>query len=202
MANGMRVTKAEVWAGDIEDQPGGLARVLEAMAGAGGSIECVVARRQQGATGQGEMGGGMNDGSSTRGRGDVFVSPVRGKRMQDAARQAGLTPADDMATLRIEGPDQPGLGGRVTRAIAEANVNMRGLTAAVIGRHFVAYLGFDSTADAEKAAKAIRGMSTSAGRAGARSTGRSSGRAMAARRGATAATRGRASARVARRARA
>lgn len=142
-ANGIRISKVEVWAGDIQDQPGGLARVLTTLGEAGGNIECVVARRK-------------GDGSNA---GDVFVSPVKGKKMQDAAGRVGLQRAADIATLRIEGSDQPGLGGRITDAIAGTGVNMRGLTAAVMGRTFVAYIGFDSTADAERAARAIKAMS-------------------------------------------
>jgi hypothetical protein len=152
-ANGIRISKVDVWAGDIQDQPGGLARVLSALAEGGGSIECVVARRK-------------SDGS---GAGDVFVSPVKSRRMQEAAARVGLRQASDIATLRVEGPDRAGLGGRITQAIADAGISMRGLTAAVMGRSFVAYIGLDSTDEADRAAKAIKSMN--AGGRGRTSTG-------------------------------
>jgi hypothetical protein len=44
----------------------------------------------------------------------------------------------------------------MTGAIAEAGINLRGLSAAALGGRFAAYLAFDSSEDAEKAAKALR----------------------------------------------
>src|SRR5690242_20758649 len=124
----LKITKVDVWAGDIQDQPGGLARVLEVLSGAGGSLDCVIARRQP----------------EKPGTGVVFVSPVKGKLAPAAARGAGLNQASDIATLRVEGADRPGLGGRISRAVADAGVSMRGLSAMVLGGKFVAYIGFDS----------------------------------------------------------
>ena len=42
------------------------------------------------------------------------------------------------------------------QAVGAAKVNLRGLSAATVGRRFVAYLGFDSWEDAIKAAAAIK----------------------------------------------
>jgi predicted amino acid-binding ACT domain protein len=61
-----------------------------------------------------------------------------------------------VTALRIEGTDRPGLGATMTGAIAEAGINLRGVSAAALGGRFAAYLAFDSDRDAEKAAKAIR----------------------------------------------
>ena len=57
---------------------------------------------------------------------------------------------------RVEGTDRPGLGARMTGAIADAGINLRGLSAAALGSRFAAYMAFDSPEDGEKAAKAIR----------------------------------------------
>jgi hypothetical protein len=143
----LRVTQVEVWAGDIQDQPGGLARVLSAVAGAGGSVECVIARRESGRPGTGV----------------VFVTPVRGAAAQSAARSAGLSPAENIATLRVEGSDAPGLGARITESLAAAGINLRGVSAAVVGRNFVAYIGLDNVGDAQNAMTALRGMKTAGG---------------------------------------
>ena len=148
----LRVTQVEVWAGDIQDQPGGLARVLSAVAGAGGSVECVIARREQGRPGNGV----------------VFVTPVRGAAAQGAAREAGLSPAENIATLRVEGSDAPGLGARITEALAAAGINLRGVSGAVVGRNFVAYFGLDNARDAQNAMSALRGVRTGGGSRGAR----------------------------------
>lgn len=155
----LKVNRADVWAGDLSDQPGSLARVLGAVADAGGSVECVIARRKD----------------NSAGAGTVFITPVQGKRVQDAARGAGLSPASNIGTLRVEGSDRPGLGRRITQAVADGGISMRGLTAAVLGNRFVAYLGFDSTADADRAAEAIRGVSDTAGGRGRAGSGRGGG---------------------------
>lgn len=137
-----KVTKVEVWAIEMQDQPGELGRKLDALARAGGSVECVIARRQP----------------DKPGTGAVFVTPVKGKKVQEAARAAGWAPAVNIATLRVEGPDRKGLGARMAKAIGNAGVNLRGCSAAVLGTKFVAYFGFDSADDAAKAAKAIKSL--------------------------------------------
>ena len=156
----MRVTKEDVWAGDLSDIPGGLARVLEALGGARASLDCVIARRRP----------------DRPGSGVVFLTPVNGAKVQQAAREAGLSPAADVATLRVEGADKPGLGGRVARAVADAGVNLRGLSAAVLGTKFVAYLGFDSQADADKAMQAIKSLDAARPTAKARAKRPAAGR--------------------------
>lgn len=147
----MRITQEGVWAAEVPDRAGGLAAVLEALGGAGADLECVIARRQPDSP-----GGGV-----------VFLTPVKGDRVQKAARDAGLIPTTDVATVRVEGANRPGLGGRLTRAVADAGVNVRGVTATVLGTKFVAYFGFDSQADADKAVQAIKslGAKRPAGRA-------------------------------------
>jgi predicted amino acid-binding ACT domain protein len=65
-----------------------------------------------------------------------------------------------VAALRVEGIDGPGLGAKMTGAIADASVNLRGLSAAVLGTRFVAYMEFDSAEDADKAANAIKAAGT------------------------------------------
>jgi hypothetical protein len=138
----LKITKVDVWAGEIPDIAGGLARKLEALADARASLACVIARRQP----------------ERPGTGVVFVSPVKGKKAQAAAQAAGLSLASDIATLRVEGPDKPGLGSRLTRAIADAGINLRGLSAAVLGNKFVAYFGFDNDDDASRATKALKSV--------------------------------------------
>lgn len=136
----LKVTKVEVWAGEMQDKPGELARILGALADAGANIECVIGRRQP----------------DKPGTGVVFVTPIRGKKVQAAAQSAGLSPASNVPTLRVEGADKPGLGAKLASAIADAGVNLRGVSAAVIGKKFVVYFGFDSADDAAKAARALK----------------------------------------------
>lgn len=140
----LTVTKVDVWAAQIEDKPGGLAKVLGALAGAGANLECVVARRDP----------------SNAGKGVVFLTPVKGPNPRKAAKAEGLGPAEKLATLKVEGNDAPGLGFRITSAIAEAGVNLRGVSGAVLGRKFVAYLGFDGRVEADKAARALKALAS------------------------------------------
>jgi predicted amino acid-binding ACT domain protein len=64
--------------------------------------------------------------------------------------------------LKVEGDDAPGLGARIAAAIADAGINLRGVSAATMGRKFVAYLGFDNAADATKAARALKKLGSPA----------------------------------------
>ena len=136
----VKISKVEVWGGDVQDRAGGLAAILESLANSGATIECCIARRLTD-----QLGGGT-----------VYVSPVRGKKAQAAARAAGLQPVSDVVTLRLEGTDKRGGGAKLTRAVANLGISMRGLTAAVIGNKYVAYFGFDRAEDADRAIKAIK----------------------------------------------
>jgi hypothetical protein len=136
----LKLTKTDMWSGEIQDRPGGLAGVLRQLAGASANLEMVLARRQP----------------DRPGAGIVFLAPVKGRKATAAAAVAGLSPATDVTVLRVEGTDRPGLGAKITSAIADAGINLRGLSAAVLGSRFVDYMAFDSAEDAEKGEKAIK----------------------------------------------
>ena len=138
----LEVTKIEVWACQIPDEPGGLAKVLKSLGDAGANLECVIGRRQP----------------EKPGSGVVFLTPLKGSKVQRAAQAAGFNPAQNVATLKVEGADKPGMGSRITEAIAGAGVNLRGVSCAVSGKRFAAYFGFDSSDDATKAARAIKAL--------------------------------------------
>ena len=136
----VEIKKVDVWVGEIPDRPGGLGKKLEVLAEAGANLEFVISRRQP----------------DKRGKGIVFLAPVRGAAQARAARDAGLSKATRMHSLRVQAPDRAGLGAMMTRAIADAGVNMRGLSAAAMGRRSVCYLAFDTDADAKKASRALK----------------------------------------------
>jgi hypothetical protein len=85
-----------------------------------------------------------------------MVSPVKGKKVEAAAAAAGFVRAPGISALRVEGGNKAGSAARMTRALADAGISFRGLSAAAIGTRFVGYVAFDSAADAERAAKALR----------------------------------------------
>ncbi len=136
-----KVNKVEMWTGAIADRAGSLADKLEPLVEAGVDLEVVVARRQPHLPGQGV----------------VFLGPVKGTKGHKAAAAAGLTKAGDLVALRVEGPNKPGECQRLARILADAGINLRGLAATVLGKNFAVSLGFDSDADASRAARLLRG---------------------------------------------
>ena len=87
----------------------------------------------------------------------MFLTPVKGAATRKAAQAGGC---ENVATLKVEGDDEAGLGGRISAAIADAGINLRGVSAAVIDKKFVGYFGFDSAADATKAARALKTLAS------------------------------------------
>ncbi|MGC9455046.1 MAG: ACT domain-containing protein [Phycisphaerae bacterium] len=139
----VKVSRVNVWAAGMEDRPGALAEKLDALSQAGANLEFVIARR----THAGEKGGGV-----------VFVAPLKGARQSAAAKKAGFKKADSMHSLRVEAPDKPGLGSKITAALAELDINLRGVSAAAVGKKSVCYLAFDSAKDAQRASRKLRNM--------------------------------------------
>ena len=134
------IKKVEVWAGEIADRPGGLASTLAAMQAAGSNIEFVVARRA----------------AEKPGTGVVFVTPIKGAKQKAAAQQAGLSTSEGLHSVRVEGPDRAGLGAKMTDALGSAGINLRGISAAALGRRAVSYFAFDSAADADNAIRILK----------------------------------------------
>ena len=136
------VSKVPVWAATIEDKPGGLAEKLAPLAAAGASLDFVIARRTP----------------EDPAKGVVFLTPLKGAKQLRAARQAGFKKTTSLHSVRLQGPDKPGLGAAVTRELAAASINLRGMSATAIGRSSVVYLAFDTGADANKAIRILTKM--------------------------------------------
>ena len=138
----MKSQRVDTWAAAIADTPGGLAAKLKALAAAGVNLELVIARRAP----------------EKPGTGVVFVTPIKGAKQTKAAAGAGFTKTSKLHTVRIEGADKPGLGARITQTLAEAGLNLRGMSAAAIGKKFVCHLAVDSEADAAKVPRIVRAL--------------------------------------------
>jgi len=136
----LKVTREDVWMATVEDRPGGAAEKLEPLAEAGANLEFLLARRTP----------------EEPGKGVVFAGPLRGAKVQRAAKEAGFARSQALHGVRIEGPDRPGMAARIARALADAGISFRGLTASALSRRFVAHLALDSAADAARAAAALR----------------------------------------------
>jgi hypothetical protein len=129
------VERVDVWAAAIEDKPGGLAQVLSALRDAGADLQFVVARRTPEAPGKGV----------------VFVAPLQGDREIRAASQVGFNVTPSLHSVRVMGLDQPGIIAELTQKLADEGINLRGVSAAVLGSQFIAYLAVDSLDDANQA---------------------------------------------------
>ena len=131
----LSVERVDVWAATIEDKPGGLAKVLSALRDAGADLQFVVARRRPEASG----------------KGIVFVAPLQGDTQIRAATQVGFNVTPSLHSVRVMGLDQLGIIAQLTEMLADGGINLRGVSAAVLGTQFIAYLAVDSLDDAEKA---------------------------------------------------
>lgn len=133
-------SRTHTWAATIDDCPGGLADKLAALAAAGANLELIIARRAP----------------EQRGSGVVFVTPLKGAKQIKAAGAAGFQKTDSLHTLRVQGADKPGACAKLTRALAEVGINLRGFSAAALGKQYVSHLALDTAADATKAAAVLK----------------------------------------------
>ena len=91
-------------------------------------------------------------------KGAVFLTPLKGAKQQRAARDTGFKQTTSLHSVRLEGPDKPGLGAALTREVAAAGINLRGFSASAVGRRSVVYVAFDTAADANKAVRILKKM--------------------------------------------
>jgi len=138
----MDISKVDVWAATIDDRPGALAAKLDALAAAGANLGFVIARRT----------------AEKPGHGVVYVTPLSGAKQLAAARKAGFSKARGLNSLRVTADDRPGLGAKLASCVAAAGINVRGVSAAALGRKSVCHFAFDSTIDANKAARALKSL--------------------------------------------
>jgi hypothetical protein len=133
------VKKVVLWRRELDNRPGALAGVLEPLVRAGASFQIAMGYRFPG----------------DEGRAAVELAPVTGKKSAAAAQRAGLQPSS-IPTLLVTGDDRPGLGYALAQGMADAGINMAFLVAQVLGRKYSAIFGFESEADADRAAAIIK----------------------------------------------
>ena len=133
------VERVDVWAATIQDSPGSLADVLTALREAGADLRSIIARRAP----------------EEAGKGVVFVTPLQGDREISAAAQVGFNVTRRHHSIRVMGPDSPGVAAAVTQRLADAGINLSGFSASVIGTQFVAYVAVDSLDDANRAMEVL-----------------------------------------------
>lgn len=133
------VKQISLWRGEVANRPGALAGVLGPLSRSGADLKVVMAYRIPG----------------DEDRAAIEVYPVAGRK---AARAAGDASLEDsrIPALLVAGDDRPGLGYAIARSIADAGINMIFLMAQVVGRRYSAIIGFETAADAKKAASLVR----------------------------------------------
>ena len=136
----LMVERVDVWAASIKDKPGSLAKVLGELREVGADLEFVIARRA----------------AEDPGTGVVFVAPLRGDAEISAATTLGFNMTSSVQTVRVEGDNEPGVAAEIAEEVAAAGINLRGLSAAVLGARFIMYLGLDSAADAGQTIKVLQ----------------------------------------------
>lgn len=134
---GFRISKEHVWVGVIADRADALADKLRQLREGGLNLELIISRREQ------------------PGRALLFVSPLRTVEEIDYAEKVGLSRSGSFLALRIQGPNEPGLGARIAGTLGEAGLNMRGFTAAALGDLQVTNIAFDQRAMADRAKEAL-----------------------------------------------
>lgn len=136
----LMVERVDVWAATIEDRAGGLAVLLGALRDAGADLQFIIARRAP----------------ERPGTGVVFVTPLQNDREIRSAGQVGFNVSQSLHSVRVMGTDRPGVAAELTQKLADGKVNLRGFSASVIGKQFVAYVALDSSNDAERAIQILR----------------------------------------------
>jgi hypothetical protein len=137
------VKRATLWRKEVDNHPGMLASTLEPLSEAGADLHVVMGYRYPG----------------TENRGAIEVHPVSGKKSTTAAQTAGLAPSS-IPTLVVEGDNRSGLGHTIAKAIGDAGINLGFVMAQVVGRRYSAVFGFESDADASRAASLIKKAAT------------------------------------------
>ena len=128
-----------LWRKELQDRPGALADSLAPLTEAAIDVQILMAYRFPGEPD----------------RAAVELFPVTGKRATAAADQAGFG-ASGIPALLVEGDDSPGLGHRLSRAIAVAGINLDFVVAQVIGRKYSAVFGFADDQGARTAVAIIK----------------------------------------------
>jgi hypothetical protein len=136
----LKIDKVDVWTAEIRDEVGGLSAALRPLVAAGADFSFVIARRQP----------------ERPGSGVIFCSGLRGTKQLRAAEAAGFAKSASVTGLRVEAPDKPGLLEDVVSTLAKAEINVRGVTASVVGTRCAMLLAFDNPDDRDKAAKLLR----------------------------------------------
>jgi len=131
----LEVERVDVWAATIQDETGALASLLKGLQKAGADLQFVIARRSP----------------DRPGKGVVFVTPLLSEQEKNAASRLGFNVTQSLQSVRVRGQDRAGIVADLAQELAKGGINLRGVSASVIGSQFIAFMGFDSPDDVTRA---------------------------------------------------
>jgi hypothetical protein len=135
----VKITRVEIWQTEIQNKPGVLASTLQPLAERRADLKVVMKYSVPGRPS----------------RATVEIFPGTGRRGALAAQAAGFS-RSRTPVLLVEGPNRPGLAYAVANTIAWAGIDVRFLSAQVVGKRYSALLGFKTDEEARKARVLIR----------------------------------------------
>src|SRR5262245_3872102 len=139
-----RLDRVHVWAGEVDDQVGGVATKLSPLAEAGANLAFVFTQRLR----------------EKPGKGILYVAPLTSADQIKAAKHIGLHEVHDPVVIRVEGDNEAGLANRLTQEWAKAGISFQGLSMVVMNGKFVGYAAFDTVHDSNRAAEILADLGT------------------------------------------
>ncbi len=136
----VNATKVDLWSAMIPDQPGSIAQKLEGLAKAGANLDFIMAWRNAAHPDQSV----------------ISISPLTGDLQLQAAAALGFRRNDSSGAVRVEAPNEPGMGYRVTQALAMEGLNLKGISTVAVGNQVGIYVALDTPQDAEKAVRVLQ----------------------------------------------
>jgi hypothetical protein len=133
------IQKFPMWSVEIDDVAGSTTGLFKILADAGADIEFSLSRP-------------LGDKA---GKAILFLAPIKGKKQEDAARQADFKLRSDVVGVQIQGPSRVGGNFRLTAALAHENLSVRALVTTVDGKRFTTIFAMQSDADADRAIKVL-----------------------------------------------
>jgi len=139
-----RLDRVHVWAGEVEDEPGGVAAKLSPLAEAGVNLAFIFTRRTP----------------EKAGKGIIYIAPLTTADQIKTAKNIGLHEVHDPVVIRVEGDNEAGLANRLTQEWAKASISFHELTMVVMNGKFVGYAAFDTVKDSNRAAEILADLGT------------------------------------------
>ena len=133
------IKKFPIWSVEIDDVVGSTTGIYKILADAGADIEFSLCRP-------------IGD---KPGKAILFLAPIKGKKQEDAARQAEIAFRPDVVGVQVQGPNRVAGNFRLTAALAHENLAVRALITTVDGDRFTTGFAFKSEADADRAVKVL-----------------------------------------------